>query len=444
MRAPSDPQLTSSCALRAVRPMSGGDNGGGGGGGTAELQRRIERAGDADTVRAALAEAIAALDVAGLAPRGEGGGAAVSGEWLAFVLDVVVPQWAACFTGAERARLVDAFFARAEAQEALTALHAHVARPTAHAEGLQPIAELLVRRVPELIRAAAASPSPSLWPLTLSALLSLPERLANRRARLTPALHPTSAPAPALRPLTPPQRLRRRRGGAGRRARRGARARPLSGRRTPRAHCAPRPRGCVSTLLRRDHTLSAADVVASRLLSLEAPAASALCALLPESSLQSVIGAILHRAPSAAVLDALLSPLYRRSALAAHLLSHKFLLTRAFPAPAPASLVALAVAAGRRTEVLERVAAVWSQAAFTQHALALQACACPAPRATHCLCSRRAQTSPTRCWRSSTAPSRPTSTPPPRSSFRAYRCTSHARCRRCAPTACAWRRRCPP
>lgn len=178
--------------LRAVRQMSsGGDRGGGG---TAELQRRIERAGDADAVRAALAEAIAGVDVAALAQRGEGGGAAVSGEWLAFVLDVVVPQWAACFTGAERERLVDAFFARAEAQEALAALHAHVARPGAHAEGLQPIAELLVRRVPELIRAAAASPSAALWPLTLTALLSLPERLANRGARLTPALHPTSAP----------------------------------------------------------------------------------------------------------------------------------------------------------------------------------------------------------------------------------------------------------
>ena len=181
--------------LRAVQQMSsGGDRGGGG---TAELQQRIERAGDADAVRAALAEAIAGVDVAALAQRGEGGGAAVSGEWLAFVLDVVVPQWAACFTGAERERLVDAFFARAEAQEALAALHAHVARPGAHAEGLQPIAELLVRRVPELLRAAAASASTALWPLTLTALLSLPERLANRGARLTPALHPTSAPRPS-------------------------------------------------------------------------------------------------------------------------------------------------------------------------------------------------------------------------------------------------------
>lgn len=152
-----------------------------------DIRRRIENATEAAAVKSALTDA-ASLDASCWKP-GETLG------WLTFLLEIVLPGWLSCFTIAERECIFDVFFIRAPPQDALSALHGYLCREGVSAEGLNPLIEIMTRRVPALICHAAGSSlaSTSLWQMTLTSLFSLPERLANRTTRLPESLHPKYA-----------------------------------------------------------------------------------------------------------------------------------------------------------------------------------------------------------------------------------------------------------
>lgn len=150
----------------------------------AELRRVIESASEASVVRNALTDA-AALDV-------KTWKADEWAEWLGFLLDVVAPGWLSCFVASERTSYFDVFFVRCPPMDGLTAVHTYLSREAVSGEGLAPLIEIVVTRVPALIRVASQQPS-SLWHLTLAALFSLPERLANRTKRVPQYLHPKCA-----------------------------------------------------------------------------------------------------------------------------------------------------------------------------------------------------------------------------------------------------------